>query len=181
MKRREFISLLSVTAAWPLHTRAQPSGTPVIGYLDPGTLEQNTEVVRAFQQGLRDLGFTEGRNVLIEYRWADARYDQLVDLATELAKRRVTVIAATNGIPAARAAKAATADIPIVFFVGVDPVAFGLVASLNRPGGNITGVTGLGTALGAKRLELLHLLTPRADRMAALINPEPVPEICTGR
>jgi putative ABC transport system substrate-binding protein len=144
---------------------------PVVGYLDPGNREQNVELVSAFRAGLAEKGFVEGQNVEIDYRWAEAQYARLPELAADLVAHRVSVIAATNGIPTVLAAKAATTKIPIVFFVGVDPVAFGLVASLNRPGGNVTGVTGLGTELGAKRLEFLHVLRPGASLFGLLINP----------
>jgi len=170
MRRREFIALVTGVAAWPLAARAQPV-TPVVGYLDPGSAEQNAESVAAFRNGLGQAGYVEGSNVAIEYRWADTQYDRLPELAADLVRRQVAVIAAMNGSPAALAAKTATSSIPIVFYVGVDPVAFGIVASLNRPDGNITGVTGLGTDLGPKRLELLHELLPTATAFGFLVNP----------
>jgi putative ABC transport system substrate-binding protein len=173
MRRREFIGLLGgAAAAWPLAARAQqPANIPVVGYLDPGTLASNFDVVAAFRKGLRETGYVEGQNLAIEYRWAEGRYDRLPAMAGDLVRRQVAVIVATNGIPASKAAKTATTTIPIVFFVGVNPVAFGLVDSLNRPGGNLTGVTGLGTELGPKRLELLNELLSKTTVMAALINP----------
>jgi putative ABC transport system substrate-binding protein len=171
MNRRAFITLLGSAAAWPLAARAQQAVMPVIGYLDPGIREANAEMVSAFRTGLAEQGYTEGRNVAIEYRWADSQYGRLPELAAELVVRNVTVIAATNGVPTALAAKASTTTIPIVFFVGVDPVAFGIIPNLNRPGGNITGVTGLGTELGPKRLEMLNALRPAATLFAALFNP----------
>ena len=171
MKRREFITLIGSVAAWPLAARGQETGVPVVGYLDPGNRAAHAELILAFRAGLAEEGYVEGRNVAIEYRWAEAQYDRLPELAADLVGRKVAVIAATNGIPAALAAKAATTRIPIVFFVGVDPVEFGIVPNLNRPGGNITGVTGLGTELGPKRLEILNVLRPAAKLFAVLVNP----------
>src|SRR5258708_7651754 len=171
MRRREFITFLGGAATWPVTVRAQQAGVPIVGYLDPGTPESNASLVAAFRNGLSETGFVDGQNVSIEFRWAEGQYDRLPALAADLVHRQVTVITPTNGIPAPKAAKAATPTIPIVFYVGVDPVAFGLVASLNRPGGNLTGVTGLGTELGPKRLELLHELRPTATVLAALFNP----------
>jgi putative ABC transport system substrate-binding protein len=131
----------------------------------------SAQLVSAFRAGLAEGGYVEGRNLAVEYRWAEAQYDSLPELAAGLVARKVAVIAAMNGVPTALAAKAATSTIPIVFFVGVDPVAFGLVASLNRPGGNVTGVTGLGTELGPKRLEMLKTLRPAASSFAFVVNP----------
>ena len=172
MRRREFVRLLGgAAAAWPLTARAQQPDVPIVGYLDPGIREPNGELVSAFRRGLAESGYVEGQNVAIEYRWADTEYGRLPELATDLVARNVAVIAATNGVPTALAAQAATGTTPIVFFVGVDPVAFKIVESLNRPGGNITGVTGLGTELGPKRLEILHTLRPAATLFGMLVNP----------
>ena len=171
MKRRELIALAATTAAtWPFALRAQQPTMPVIGFLDPTSLDQYAPFVEAFRQGLREVGFIEGNNVVIEYRWAEGRYAQLSELAAELVQDKVSVIVAT-GITAARAAKTATSTIPIVFNTGGDPVKFGLVASLNRPGQNVTGVASLGKMLVAKQLEILHELVPQADVVAFLVNP----------
>jgi putative ABC transport system substrate-binding protein len=171
MRRREFIVLISgVIGAWRLTARAQQSAMPVIGFLSGHSPDSYTDRVRAFHQGLRETGYVEGQNVAIEYRWADGHYDRLPALATDLVRRQVTVITAGSA-PASLAAKAATTTIPIVFETSVDPVEVGLVASLSRPGGNITGVTNLFVAVGSKGLELMHELVPTATIMALLINP----------
>ena len=171
MRRREFITLVGSAAALvPTTARAQ-SGISLIGYIGTGSANGSRELVAAFHRGLKEMGYTEGQNVKIEYKWAAGEYDKLPAFATELVQRRVTALVTTGGSPAALAAKAATTKIPIIFSTGNDPIETGVVSSLNRPGGNVTGATFLTSLLEGKRLEILHELVPSVDVIALLVNP----------
>jgi putative ABC transport system substrate-binding protein len=172
MRRREFITLLGGVAAWPLAARAQRTTRPIVGFLNSASADKYAYLAAAFRQGLNDLGFVDGQNITIEYRWAAGQYDRLSGMAADLVRREPAVIAANT--PAIIAAKKATSTIPIVFFTAADPVEAGFVASLDRPGGNLTGISGLQSELGPKRLELLHELFPNATTIGLLVDPNNV-------
>ena len=169
MRRREFIAGLGSASAWPVVARAQQAALPVIGFIHPETPDLAEYLVRAFRQGLNETGYVEGRNVTIDYRWAQSQNDRLPALTADLVRRRATVIV-TSSTLGVSAAKAATTTIPVAFYTGGDPVALGFVASLSRPGGNLTGVTGLNGELGPKRLELLHELLPAVSTIPVLVD-----------
>jgi len=172
LKRRDFMTLLAGAAvAWPLAARAQQAATPVVGFLGSATPELYSERLRNFRRGLKEEGYVEGQNVAIEYRWAEGQNERLPVLAAELVRLQLAVLVAGGGTPSALAAKAATTTIPIVFAVAVDPIEVGLVASLSRPGGNMTGVTNMNVDIGPKRLELLREVLPKATKFGVLIDP----------
>lgn len=171
MRRRDILTLLAGAAAWPAAARAQKPGQPVIGFLHASSQRETGKRLDAFHKGLNETGFVDGQNITIEYRWADGDADRLPEMAAELVRRQVTLIATPGSGTAAVAAKAATSSIPIVFATGADPVALGLVASLNHPGGNVTGIVSQNVELAAKRLEVLRELVPQATHYFAMVNP----------
>jgi putative ABC transport system substrate-binding protein len=168
MKRRQFITLLGGVVAWPLASRAQQPAVPLVGFLNGGSPSELAARVVAFRDGLAEKGYVEGHSVAIEYRWGLGQYERLPEMAVDLVSQRVSVFAATGGLPSVRAAKAATSTIPIVFTMGGDPVAFGLVASLNHPGSNVTGITLISGEIVSKRIALLRDLLPRAKMLGVL-------------
>jgi len=170
MRRRKFITLIGAAAAWPLAARSQQAALPMVGFLNGGSPAEYAPMVAAFREGLKELGYVEGQNVAIEFRWAEGKYERLSALGTDLVRRQVAAIAATS-TPAAQAAKALTATVPIVFTTGADPVQLGLVASLNQPGGNVTGVSFLVNELTKKQFEVLHQILPKAALIGFLVNP----------
>jgi len=180
MRRRDFITVVGSVATWPLVARAQQPAVPVIGFLSAETFERTRDYVAAFHRGLADRGFAEGRNVRIEYRWSEGNSDRLPELAADLVRRQVAVIAVAS-TPASLAAKAATQTIPIVFYIGTDPVGVGLVTSLARPSGNITGVTNLSGELFKKCFELMHSLMSSTSTIAVLVNPANIAQTATER
>jgi putative ABC transport system substrate-binding protein len=171
MRRRNFLGVIGGAAAWPVTTRAQQVAPPVMGFMDSGSPAPNAQLVAALKQGLNESGYAEGQNLLIEYRWAEGNYSRLPELATDLVRRQVAVIVATGGELSGRAARAATSTIPIVFDAGGNPVEKGMVASLNRPGGNMTGINQMVEELVTKDLGLLHELVPKARVIGALVDP----------
>src|SRR5262245_9083786 len=180
MRRREFITLLGVAAAWPLAARAQQPMIPLIGFLSGRSQDEASSDTAAFHQGLNEMGYVSGRNVVLEYRWAEGRNELLPDLAADLVRRQVAVLAAVGGNNSALAAKRATAKIPIVFTSSADPVLVGLVASLSHPGGNVTGVSWFDAQLGAKQLQLLSELVPNVTAVVLIVNPQS-PEVANQR
>jgi putative ABC transport system substrate-binding protein len=171
MRRRTFLGALGAAATWPVVVRAQQAALPVLGFMDSGSPAPNAQLVAALKQGLNEAGYVEGQNLSIEYRWAEGNYSRLPELATDLVRRQVAVIVATGGAPSGRAAMAATSSIPIVFDAGGSPVEQGMVASLNRPGGNMTGVNQMIEELVTKELGLLHELVPKARIIGVLVDP----------
>ena len=181
MKRREFIAGLGSAAAWPVVARGQQQALPVVGFLSSLSSQDLTLVIPAFHDGLKQTGYVEGRNTKIEYRWADGHYERLPGLASDLVQHQVAVVAAISGTPAALAAKAATTTIPIVFAIGGDPVAPGLVTNLSRPGGNVTGASFYTSPVVTKRLEVARELAPHGTTIGVFVNPDNSPSVIEGK